>query len=793
MSRRWTLVFASIVLAVAASCNNQVGPESSTSGPANKIDPYKENGSFVGQVKVEPKAKEATSSEPKAKEDSQAAATKTMSKDEIEQILQKVAKLYKESTTVQVRVKMATAVKGPGMENNATQEQTIAVQRPNKVAVSSNSGLMGINLVSDGQKLTTYIATLKKYSETAAPESIDQLLNENPLMGGGGAQMFALQLLGDNPYERMMEGVTSVQYAGKEEIGRTPVHRFKFTQEDFDWELFVNADGPPLVRRVTTDMSKAVSRAAAAYAGKDMKVTISEDFEDWKLGEALPENTFAFTPPEGATKAGDLFGSIAAEKELSPLLGQPAPDFDLELMGGGRVKLNQHKGKEIVMLDFWTTWCGPCRRSMPAVAGVANAYKDKGVVLYAVNQSEGSEEIEEFLKKEKLNVTVALDSDGSVGDRYGADAIPHFVVIDKTGVVQVVHQGFSPSLKTTLSRQLDDLLAGKNLAAEAVAESKAKAEKRKTEIPKPQGFELAWTAAGAYWGVAFDPEKQQVFASTRGKCDVFDLAGKKLRAFEIPAEGQSIRFAKLTGQDSGQLVCFRTWGKSAFAIAADGQVLWESTGGQGIDDVWPADLDGDGRDEVIVGYNGATGVHVFDFDGVPRWKNPDLGNVWHVCAGDVNGDGKMDVVSTSAQGKVHLFDDKGAMTKTLDPGLYANMVRVAKLGNNAAATIFTAGSGDDRETLVALDNEEKVLWKLDLSSEHVDSLALNPQRQWGAIGLRGGVVHVVDLSNGKIIATVHDQGQRPEVTWCTSDSPLVLVATGKAIVAYRVQPATPQP
>ena len=153
---------------------------------------------------------------------------------------------------------------------------------------------------------------------------------------------------------------------------------------------------------------------------------------------------------------------------------------------------------------------------------------------------------------------------------------------------------------------------------------------------------------------------------------------KDRATFRLTGNGQYIaRFARMAGGSDG-LFAFNPWGKSVVACSGDGTKLWEESGGDGVDDVWAADFDGDGVDEAIVGYNGGTGLHLFSPDGKRLWKRTDIGNVWHVTAGDVDGDGKPEVVTTSARGKVHIFSPlDGKPLRTLDAGLYASMVRTA--------------------------------------------------------------------------------------------------------------------
>jgi thiol-disulfide isomerase/thioredoxin len=98
---------------------------------------------------------------------------------------------------------------------------------------------------------------------------------------------------------------------------------------------------------------------------------------------------------------------------------------------------------------------------MPVLVEVAREYADKGVRYFAVNLREKPDVIRQYLKGAQLEIAIALDKDGSVAQKYGVHGIPTMVIVDKGGVVQKVHVGSSPNLKTELRRTLDDLLAGK--------------------------------------------------------------------------------------------------------------------------------------------------------------------------------------------------------------------------------------------------------------------------------------------------------------------------------------------
>ena len=143
--------------------------------------------------------------------------------------------------------------------------------------------------------------------------------------------------------------------------------------------------------------------------------------------------------------------------------GKEAPNFELRLLDGGELELATKEDKEIVVLDFWATWCGPCRQAMPIIERVTNELADRDVRLYAVNLQEEPEDIREFLEQQGINVQVALDTAGEVANQYMAFGIPQTVIIDKSGIVQSVHVGVSPHLETELREELLRLAAGESL------------------------------------------------------------------------------------------------------------------------------------------------------------------------------------------------------------------------------------------------------------------------------------------------------------------------------------------
>ncbi len=402
-------------------------------------------------------------------------------------VLDEFGKFYGKLDGFKVTVKIALTVEQKGQEQTQDFTQHFAAERPNKLSYKLESPQGGASIVSDGTNLSVFVTSFNKYAVEEAPPTFAELF-QNPIIlgsiGFGNAGGAMVAMLSDDPAGSLLDGTQTVQYGGIAELGEFKCHVIKATQEQFDWEIWIDAGKQPLVRQFVPDLKKAFARMAEGGQKSpfaDMKITNVVSYSDWQVGPKFDDADFAFKAPEDATKVDSLMemitGRASAEPAPHALLGQPAPPIELELLGGGKLDLTSLKGKKIVILDFWATWCGPCVQAMPVIEKVAAKFKDKGVELYAVNLQEGDDEIKAFLEEAKLgDVSVALDRDGKTARAYLAEAIPQTVLVGKDGSVQVVKIGLSPNLEESLTKDLESLVEGKDLAAETLAAAKKKAD-----------------------------------------------------------------------------------------------------------------------------------------------------------------------------------------------------------------------------------------------------------------------------------------------------------------------------
>jgi thiol-disulfide isomerase/thioredoxin len=136
-----------------------------------------------------------------------------------------------------------------------------------------------------------------------------------------------------------------------------------------------------------------------------------------------------------------------------------APDFSAETPDKSKISLSDFKDK-VVLLDFWASWCGPCRKEFPFLMELYKTYKEKGFEIIAVNLDSESKRMEAFLEKQGAPVQfkIALGNGTKIPDIYKLEGMPTTILIDKKGVIRFRHTGFSNSDKKKYEEQLNLLL-----------------------------------------------------------------------------------------------------------------------------------------------------------------------------------------------------------------------------------------------------------------------------------------------------------------------------------------------
>ncbi len=141
----------------------------------------------------------------------------------------------------------------------------------------------------------------------------------------------------------------------------------------------------------------------------------------------------------------------------SGLEGQSAPDFALKSSTGENLRLSEYRG-DVVMINFWATWCGPCRQEMPLLDELYTRYERVGFNLLGVNIDDDSRRAMQMIEELGVNFPVLFDASKEVSKLYEVDAMPVTVLVDREGNVRYVHHGYKPGYEDKYLDQVRSLL-----------------------------------------------------------------------------------------------------------------------------------------------------------------------------------------------------------------------------------------------------------------------------------------------------------------------------------------------
>ncbi len=138
--------------------------------------------------------------------------------------------------------------------------------------------------------------------------------------------------------------------------------------------------------------------------------------------------------------SGAVSGLPAAQSAAAPVVGAPAPDFELTELDGAAVRLSDLRG-QVVALNFWATWCTPCRDEMPLLEAALERYGSKGLAILAIDADEPASLVADFRDELGLSLPLLLDPGGEVQQLYRVRGYPTTYFIDRDGIIQVQHMG----------------------------------------------------------------------------------------------------------------------------------------------------------------------------------------------------------------------------------------------------------------------------------------------------------------------------------------------------------------
>jgi thiol-disulfide isomerase/thioredoxin len=162
------------------------------------------------------------------------------------------------------------------------------------------------------------------------------------------------------------------------------------------------------------------------------------------------------------SKAAHLFGValMVFSAAMSPVWGEtsgPAPNFTLTDSDGNAVSLEDLRG-QVVMINFWASWCGPCREEMPLLEQIHQRYEPLGFTLLGVNVEENSNDAVSWLKDRPVSFPILFDPDNGVSKLYDVVAMPSTVIVDRQGNVRFLHHGYQAGYEDDYQDQVRALV-----------------------------------------------------------------------------------------------------------------------------------------------------------------------------------------------------------------------------------------------------------------------------------------------------------------------------------------------
>lgn len=587
-----------------------------------------------------------------------------------------------------------------------TANYSLTLERPGKVRLQA----YGAMLVCDGTKMYGSIedqpgeVLVRDAPSRLTLQSLyaDRVLAMALTQNFAGATPQVMLMLGPDPLKALLGEGGEPALAEPGKIDDRDCYRVQIRRPEGVTTLWID-QADSVLRRVvlpTDELRQYLSQQQPID-----RISLVADFTGAKLDEKIDPKAFAFEVPEGA-EIVKFF--IPPELAYMKLLGKKSPDFKFIDPEGKPVTLESLAGKAVV-LDFWATWCPPCKKGLPILQAAYEKFKDNPkVAYYAVSVDEPGIDTKDVAKTlEGLKVTIPMLRDPektAVAFRF--QSIPTTFLLGPDGVVQGCEGGVNPQYIDELPAHIEKLLAGENVFEKPLQEFKDKLEKYAKMLETAAAGD-ATGAAGE--GIVENREIPEVKIAERTepakfklasawKCDGVKSPGNLLvvrdkdgpvrllaiedwrSIAEIGSDGKLIAMHKLdidenelignlrsgVGADGKRyFVAFLSTQQRCHVLDADWKLVTSYPEDalkhphSGISDVEIGDLDGDGQLKLYISYWGAVGVQAASLEGKRLWSNRQFSNAISLAIGDPNDKGQRSAYCTDTAGAIIVLDSRG--------------------------------------------------------------------------------------------------------------------------------------
>jgi|GEM_PF-2225070 len=217
-------------------------------------------------------------------------------------------------------------------------------------------------------------------------------------------------------------------------------HKIKLTYDDYDIYAYFSMDDHYTLLRLEINLGKQYQK----ISGKRDDIILATEGLEWDTAFVAEDALFTITVNDQ---------NIETNNERQLTRGSEIYDMMFPMLDGSETHISQHFGKQVIVLFFWASWCGPCRKALPLASTVLKDFPQTELVSYFINVNESHETIRAFCTKYNISENIVLDY-GKIGDSFEEGAIPSVFVIGKDRKIKEIFTGYSPSYESDLRRIL---------------------------------------------------------------------------------------------------------------------------------------------------------------------------------------------------------------------------------------------------------------------------------------------------------------------------------------------------
>ena len=306
-------------------------------------------------------------------------------------------------------------------------------------------------VVSDGKAVRHAYMPKKLYSQRDAEKPLDELLADAMTahaLEGTGIDF----LLREDLRHHVLANTVRVDDRGAAQLDGKATHHFQIdlvSRKKID--VWFSTDANPLLRRMTTTQ-------VISLGEKKSFTSVTTTNYRWNHLPTNAEESFKLADTD-AKRVTSIFDALA-KGDPTELIGKQAPTLKLRGLDGKEVGLNEHKGKQPLVLYLWATWAATSAADRPAIAEMVNGYREKGVLFLSINVGEKEDRVRAFLEKTGRKSTVLIDPTATILDAYHLSSLSAAIVIGRDGTVRDILSGSGAPYRERLSRALDAVLKG---------------------------------------------------------------------------------------------------------------------------------------------------------------------------------------------------------------------------------------------------------------------------------------------------------------------------------------------